>query len=215
MKIHKAAYDHQYRVIILTLGAPMARVGEVAQASDPNTYMFFVGGDPTTGKLTPEQEGILTQLRATELLNTALVDWGVENKATFRPNRDMLLNSLQKLADETKKTLEKLPCAVECTSAPVGVDENYPDFKYEQYSDDPRLSLSTSGQKWKGLWVDKCRIHRFEHNEMDGLLNWLCAWSDVGKNLEAMKAKYKNDTKTVSYAKQMLQRAERGRRAYL
>ena len=50
---------------------------------------------------------------------------------------------------------------------------------------------------------------------MDSLLNWLCAWSNVEKNLEAMKAKYKNDSKTVTYAKQMLQRAQRGRRAYM
>ena len=61
----------------MTLGARMPLVnGEVsgedkgADPRDVTSYTFFVGGDKATGRLDPEHEGILNNLKTCEMLST-------------------------------------------------------------------------------------------------------------------------------------------------
>ena len=103
-------------------------------------------------------------------------------------------------------------------SGPLGFhdDEQLSDYKYEQYCDDPRLSLLKQNSKYRALVLDRTLIHMCESMQLDYWLNWLCGWTDVDGNLAKIiqNRKGKKKNKTQEYAESMVRRGHAGRRAY-
>ena len=54
----------------------------------------------------------------------------------------------------------------------------------------------------------------FDNQEVNELLDYLCAWMDVQANYDRQKAKFEPGAKTLKYAWKMIERAEEGRRKF-
>ena len=139
-----------------------------------------------------------------------------DNTEPIEITTELLLRCVEKLNEKCRNKLRHSKNRVNLCSAPMERDQSrhHHSWGYEVGSDDTRTSIKFAKTPFGALALDRSTIHTLTDEEVDFVLDYIAAFTNVAVLYEQTKIKYASGSKNRAYYWKLMEAQKRGLERY-